>query len=161
MRGSDDAASNAAGPAEPGAVTPSPVAPSPVAQWKRVSALIAAALVALLPKCPACWSVYAGLSSLLGVSFVLDLRYLLPLTLASLGVALLSSCSTARRSGYVPLVVAVPSALGIWVGKFVLPNDAVLYVSACGLVLAALAARRLRSRPAALPSKLPQHAQAG
>lgn len=134
--------------------------------WKRAGALCAAALVALValvPKCPACWSVYAGLSSLLGVSISLDRRYLEPLTLLCLGVALLGVASGVRRTGYLPLWVAAASALGIWLGKFVLQNDTLAYAASCGLVLAALASRRARRRARSLAraSELAHHAQAG
>jgi hypothetical protein len=123
--------------------------------------LIAAALVALVPKCPACWSVYAGLSNLLGVSIALDVRYLQPLTLAALVVALFGVSSGLRRSGYLPLAAAAACALGIWLGKFVLQNDVIWYTSSCGLVLAAFAGRRARRASARAASKLAEHAQAG
>jgi len=129
--------------------------------WKRAGALCGAALVALVPKCPACWSIYAGLSSLLGVSISLDRRYLEPLTLRALSVALLGVASGVRRTGYLPLVVAAASALGIWLGKFVLQNDTLAYAASCGLVLAALASRRARRRARAQASELAHHAQAG
>lgn len=119
------------------------------AGWKRGSALFLAALVALLPKCPACWSVYAGLSSLLGVSIALDARYLEPLTLAALGVASFGVALRLSRSGPLPLMLALASSLGIWLGKFVLHADMLAYGCSGGLVLAALAARRTRGRPAA------------
>ena len=128
-------------------------------EWKRLGASCAAVLVALVPKCPACWSVYAGLSSLLGVSITLDRRYLEPLTLLALGVALLGVASGARRSGYLALAVAAPSALLIWLGKFVLQNDVLTYGASCGLLLAALATRR--ARRARWRSELAHHAQAG
>ncbi len=135
-----------------------------VPQWKRVSALIAAALVALVPKCPACWSVYAGLSNLLGVSIALDDRYLRPLTLVALGVALFGLASGVRRSGYLPFGVATACAFGIWLGKFELNNDTLLYASSAGLLLAAFAARRARRAQRARSaggSELAEHPQAG
>jgi hypothetical protein len=120
---------------------------------------MAAVGVALLPKCPACWSVYAGLSSWLGVSFALEPRRLLPLTLGSLGLALLSLAMMARRSGrYAPLLAGAASALGVWTGKFVLGLEPLTYLSLFGLIIASLAARRLGTRR--LSSELPEHAEA-
>jgi hypothetical protein len=151
-----DAANRSAQPeAEHGSAAP---------HWKRVSALIAAALVALVPKCPACWSVYAGLSNLLGVSIALDDRYLRPLTLVALGVALFGLGSGVRRSGYLAFGVATVCALGIWLGKFELNNDVLLGASSAGLLLAACAARRARRAQrarSAASSELAEHAQAG
>lgn len=127
-------------------------APSAVSSWKRASALIAAVGVALLPKCPACWSVYAGLSSWLGMSFALEPRRALPLTLGSLALALLSLAVVARRSGrHAPLVLGTASALGVWAGKFVLNLEPLTYLSLCGLIIASLAARQLGPRRARSP----------
>ncbi len=135
--------------------------------WKRASALIAAVVIALLPKCPACWSVYAGLSSVLGVSFVVDVRQLLPLTLASLAVALVSLATVARRSRRpLPLAAGALCALGVWAGKFELGSDALTIVALVGLLGASLAARRNDRRPARSDealgrgSELTEHAEA-
>lgn len=144
-------------------------APSDASYWKRASTLVAAVGVALLPKCPACWSVYAGLSSWLGVSIALEPRRLLPLTLGSLLLALLSLAWVARRSGrYAPLVAGAVSALGVWLGKFVLDLESLTYLSLFALIVASLAARRLGTQRAATSaagrarhaSELPEHAQA-
>ena len=128
--------------------------------WKRASTFVAAVGVALLPKCPACWSVYAGLSSLLGVSFVLDTQLLMVLTLGSLSLALLSLVSMARtRKIYAPLATAVVSAAGVWLGRFELNSELCTNLSLLGLILAALAARWLGAR-ARRASELTQHAEA-
>jgi hypothetical protein len=122
--------------------------------------------VALLPKCPACWSVYAGLSSVLGVSFAVDPALLLPLTLTSLGLALAALASMAWRTrSYLPLALGAASALGVWAGKFALNSDVLTWLGLLGLILAALGARwggRAHARRAAAPrSELAHHAQAG
>lgn len=119
-----------------------------------------------MPKCPACWSVYAGLSSMLGVSFVLEPALLLPLTLASLALALASLGSIAWRTrSYLPFALGLASALGVWAGKFVLSSDPLTWLGLSGLIVAALAARRLgrvQARAAAARrSELAEHAQAG
>ncbi len=135
--------------------------------WRRASAVITAVGVALLPKCPACWSVYAGLSSMLGVSFVLEPALLSALTLTSLGLALASLGSMAWRTrSYLPLALGAASALGVWAGKFALNSDVLTWFGLFGLILAALVARRRggRAHPraaAARPSELADHAQAG
>jgi hypothetical protein len=111
--------------------------------------------------------VYAGLSSVLGVSFVIEPTLLLPLTLGSLAIALVTLASMARRSrSYLPLAVGAASALGVWAGKFLLNSDVITWIGLFGLVLASLGARRRGPRvpapePAAPRSELPEHAQAG
>jgi hypothetical protein len=133
--------------------------PRSLSAWKRASAVLTAVGVALLPKCPACWSVYAGLSSVFGVSFVIEPALLLPLTLTSLALALASLGSMARRTrSYLPFAVGAASALGVWAGKFVLNSDALTWLGLFGLILASLGARR--RGPRAASSELPEHAQA-
>jgi hypothetical protein len=120
----------------------------------RAGALLGTIGIALVPKCPACWSVYAGLSSWLGLSYALDRALLLPLTLGCLALSLLALVSAARRSGrYQPLVCAALAAAGIYLGKFTLDSPLLAYASLFALVLAALAGRR-----AERCSKLAQHA---
>lgn len=110
--------------------------------------------VALLPKCPACWSVYAGLSGWLGLSIALPPALLLPLTLLCLALTLLVLASGARRSGrYAPLACATLAAAGVYLGKFSLESPLLAHASLCVLVLAALIGRRAESC-----SKLAQHA---
>jgi hypothetical protein len=104
--------------------------------------------------------VYASLSSVLGVSFVLDPRLLLGLTLASLALALISLASLARRRRrYAPFAVGLASAVGVWLGRFVLNSERVTYLSLLGLILAAVAARWLGTRARA-DSELAEHAGA-
>jgi hypothetical protein len=110
--------------------------------------------------------VYAGLSSVLGVSFVIDVRQLLPLTLSSLALALLSLAISARRSRQpLPLVVGSVCALGVWAGKFELGSDALTIGALLGLIGASLVARRgraprPRARQVSRGSELTEHAEA-
>jgi hypothetical protein len=111
--------------------------------------------------------VYAGLSSVLGVSFVIDARQLLPLTLASLSLALLSLASLARRSRRpLPFAIGCLCALGVWAGKFELGSDTLTIGALLGLIGASLAARRREQPVAARPalvsdgSELAEHAEA-
>ena len=118
--------------------------------------------VALLPKCPACWSIYAGLGSWLGISVVVEPRYLLPLTFVSLAlaVAALGWMALSRRR-YVALSLGVVAARGVWLGKFVLLNEALTLASLLGLVLCAFGARFSRApRVNGARSELPQQAEA-
>jgi hypothetical protein len=120
----------------------------------RAGTVLGTVGVALLPKCPACWSVYAGLSGWLGLSIALDPALLLPLTLLCLGLTLLVLARGARRSGrYQPLAWAALAAVGVYLGKFALESPLCAHVSLGALVLAALAGRRAERR-----SKLAQHA---
>jgi len=109
--------------------------------------------------------VYAGLSSVLGVSFAVDPALLLPLTLASLGLALAALASMAWRTrSYLPLALGAVSALGVWAGKFALNSDVLTWLGLLGLILAALGARWRGARArmaAARRSELADHAQAG
>ena len=67
-----------------------------------------AVLLALLPKvaCPACWPIYAGILSGLGLGFLLDHGWLLPITAAFLGLAVAALAISARnRNGYGPFLL--------------------------------------------------------
>lgn len=95
--------------------------------------------MALLPKCPACWSAYAGLSSLLGMSFVVEQRYLLPLTCALLTLSLTALGVQARRQRrYGPWLLACSAAIATLTGKFALGDDSLMYAGIGGLLLASL-----------------------
>jgi hypothetical protein len=125
-----------------------------VALLSRAGALLGTVGVALLPKCPACWSVYAGLSGWLGLSIALDQALLLPLTLVCLALTLLVLANGARRSRRsAPLACAALAAVGVYLGKFSLDSPVLAHASLCVLVLAALLGRRAESC-----SKLAQHA---
>jgi len=102
---------------------------------------------------------------MLGVSFVLEPVLLSALTLTSLTLALASLGSMAWRThSYLPLVLAVASAFGVWAGKFALNSDVLTWLGLSGLILAALAARWLGRVHARAKherrSELAEHAQA-
>ncbi|HJZ97316.1 MAG TPA: hypothetical protein VKE70_12480, partial [Candidatus Solibacter sp.] len=64
-----------------------------------------------LPKlmCPMCWPAYAGVVSALGLGFLISTKYLLPLTVAFLGItAAARGFRTSRRHGYGPLWLEAP-----------------------------------------------------
>lgn len=131
-----DAIADVLGSAPP----PSP----PRSSWSsRASgfAVVPGLLLALLPKvtCPACWPAYAGVLSALGLSFLLQTTWLLPLTLASLGGMLAVLAWGARRGrGLWPVLLGTAASLVAVVGKFVLEKDVLLYTGIALLVIASM-----------------------
>ena len=99
---------------------------------------IAAALLPALA-CPACWPAYAGALSALGLGALSSVRYLLPLNLVLLGVALAAlGIGARRRRGYGPLLLGGAGTAGVLVAKFLLANDALVYSSAALLLAASV-----------------------
>ncbi len=86
--------------------------------WRQSILAVPSIGVSVLPKlaCPACWPAYAGLLTSIGLGFLISVRYLLPLTIAFLVLALAAMLFRARdRRGYGAflLVVAADSAICI------------------------------------------------
>jgi mercuric ion transport protein len=95
--------------------------------------------VSILPKlaCPACWPAYAGLLSTVGLGFLISTVYLLPLTVASLVLALAALVFRAnKRRGYGPFVLGFVAGGGVLLGKFALESILTVY-SALGLLVIA------------------------
>ena len=93
-------------------------------------AVLPAIGVAMLPKlaCPACWPAYAGLLSSIGLGFLTQTAYLLPLTVAFLIVAVGALGVRARsRHGFGPFVTGLIAALVVIVGKFQFESDPAMY----------------------------------
>ncbi len=123
--------------------SPSVAATSPVGPRSASQLLVAAPGIgmALLPKvaCPACWPAYAGLLSSVGLGFLLETRYLLPLTGTFVGLALGSLAWRAdRRRGLGPFLLGTAAAAVLFVGKFVYEIDAATWVGVSVLVAASL-----------------------
>ena len=100
-----------------------------------------AAGVAILSKfaCPACWPAYAGLLGALGLGFLLETRWLLPLTAASLALALFTLAFRARRRrGLAPFALGLAAAAAVLGGRFALGSDAVMYGGLAALVTASI-----------------------
>ncbi len=96
---------------------------------------------ALLPVgvCPACWPAYAGLLSSLGLGFLLETTYLLPITAVLFLAALVSLAHRAReRHGYRPLILGSAAATLALLGKFAASSDLLLYTGLALLVGASL-----------------------
>ncbi len=113
---------------------------------------IPAAVASMLPVlgCPLCWAGYAALLSSLGLGFLASARYLFPLTIALLGIALAGLAIQARRQGLMPIMLASVASVAIMVGKFVLDLSAATYAGVAPLLLAsALSVVRGRKVPSA------------
>lgn len=122
--------------------------------WHRVGAMLPSIGVAFLPKvaCPACWPAYAGVLSSLGVSFLIDTRYLFAFTAAFLVVALfMLGFRARRRRGYGPLALGALASTVLLVGKFYFESDPAMY-GALGLLVAASLWNSWPHRQAASPA---------
>jgi mercuric ion transport protein len=99
---------------------------------KSVLAAAPGVAIALLPKvfCPACWPAYAAALSAVGLGFLMQERYLLPITIAALGLATLGIAHRARqRRGFAPVVVAAVGAVGLVVSKFFFDSTLATYAA--------------------------------
>lgn len=109
--------------------------------WKSSLAAAPGVAFAFLPKlvCPACWPAYAGLLSSIGLGFLLDRGYLLPLTAVFLAVAVGTLAFRARtRGGYGPFAVGLAAASVVLLGKFAFDSTAAMYGGIAGLVAASI-----------------------
>lgn len=113
----------------------------PASGWR--SSLVAApgVVFAFLPNliCPACWPAYAALLSSIGLGFLLNQRYLLPLTTALLALAVGALAFRApRRRGYRPFALGLAAAVFVLAGKFAFDSDPAMYGGIAGLVAASI-----------------------
>lgn len=116
--------------------------------WLAAAGIPASGLAAL-PACPACYPVYAGILSALGVT--LDPGAHLALTGGLIAVALGALGFRARaRWGLAPFAVGVGAALVVAAGKLLLGSDPLAYAGATALAGAGIwnAWPRGRSAPA-------------
>ena len=108
-------------------------------RWRQSILALPSIGVSALPKlaCPACWPAYAGLLSSIGLGFLISVRYLLPLTVAFLVLALAAMLFRAKdRRGYAPFLLAVLAASGVLLGKFSWDSRPTVY-GAIGLLVVA------------------------
>jgi hypothetical protein len=107
--------------------------------WWRFLAPLPGVGAGVLPVgvCPACWPAYAGILGSLGLGFLLDSAYLLPLTIVLFGLALLPLALRAR-GGRGPLALGVTSALVVLSFKFLRESDPLVYAGLAGLLIASL-----------------------
>ncbi len=124
--------------------------------WKHSLGVLPAIGIGLLPKvmCPACWPAYTGLLSSLGIGFLPTTPYLMPLTFASLTLAVGGLVFSARRrNAFSALAVGVLGAVLVMVGRFALQSSGVLYggiAMLCGASLWNAWPKRVRTAPAEL-----------
>lgn len=119
------------------AVEPAPVVPG----WRRVLAVLPSLGLAAVPigACPICFAGTVGVLGALGFGFLLDTRFLIPITGAALLLALASLAWRARsRQGYGPLALGIVGAVLLIVGQFVNGNLPTTVIGATALLVAAL-----------------------
>jgi len=109
--------------------------------WRTSLAAFPGISVSLLPVgvCPTCWPLYAGILSALGVGFLLQASYLLPLTAVFLLIAVggLAYKAPSRR-GYGPFTLGVAASAAVIAGKFIFEASAVVYSGVVLLLSASL-----------------------
>jgi mercuric ion transport protein len=129
-------------------------------QWKRSFVAAPGIVLSVLPvgMCPACWPLYAGALSSLGLSFLLSSVYLLPLTALFLLVSVFTLAFRARtRRGYGPFAVGlVATTLILW-GKFSLESNVLAYAGVGLLISSSL----WNSWPRPAAGQCPQCAPSG
>lgn len=109
--------------------------------WPTSLAAVPGIGAAFLPKlvCPACWPAYAAVLSSMGLGFLLETAYLVPLTLLFLGLALVGLGFRARaRRGYGPFAAGLLASVLVMIGKFGFESAPAMY-GGIGLLVAASA----------------------
>lgn len=109
--------------------------------WRSSLAALPGIGAALLPVgvCPACWPAYAGLLSTLGLGFLLNTTYLLPVTALFLLIALGALAFRAgTRRGYGPFVAGLAASTAVLIGKFSIASNAAMYGGIVLLIAASL-----------------------
>ncbi len=115
---------------------------------------IPAAALAALPFCPACYPLYAGLVSSLGLTAFLDPGAQTGLTLVFLAIAVGALAFRARlRRGYRPLILGIGASLLVLAGKFGLGWNAITYTGVALVVGASV--WNVWPRKAAAPASRP------
>lgn len=105
------------------------------------SAWLPAVGIAFLPKliCPACWPAYAAIVGAVGLSFLTQVQYLLPITaIVLLFMLALLAWQGPVRHGYGPLLLALVSSAGLLMGKFYYDATSVAYISGVLLFVACI-----------------------
>ena len=75
----------------------------------------------------------------MGLTFLLDTVYLLPLTIVFLGVSVGAlGIHANNRRGYGPFVLGLFSGIILLVGKFFVESDIAMYASLVGLIVASV-----------------------
>ena len=119
----------------------------------RQLSLIPPILLALLPRlvCPCQLPAYASLLSSMGLTFVLQTTYLLPLTAMFLTFAVGGLAVGAdKRQGLAPFWLGLFAALAMMLGKFYFESAGIVYSAITLLILASL----WNAWPGSPPSKI-------
>jgi len=98
-------------------------------------------VVSVLPfgGCPACWPIYGGVLSSVGMGFLLSSRYLFPLTAIFLSLTLLLLGSRAiTRHGYGPLLLGVAGSPLILSGRFLFEFNMLAYIGVAVITASSL-----------------------
>ncbi len=89
--------------------------------------------------CPACLPAYAGVLSSFGLGMILEKRYLLPLSVFFLALAMGALAYKAKeRRGYGPLWLGILASGLILAGKFALNITWLVYLGAFSLLMASI-----------------------
>ena len=100
---------------------------------------IPAAALAALPLCPACYPVYAGILSALGLSALSNTMVQSLLTVLFLVVANAALLYRARsRRGYGPFALGAAASVVLVFSKFIMGSDSITYAGVGVLVIAGL-----------------------
>ncbi len=105
--------------------------------WRSIAAVLPAIGIGFMPKviCPLCWPAYAGLLSAAGLTFLMEDRWLLPISALCLLAALAALAWKARsRRGYGPLALGTLSSAAILFGKFATDSNSLAYAGIAMLV---------------------------
>lgn len=115
--------------------------PDPRARWFTLFGALPGLGAAMMPvgACPACWPLYGGWLGSLGLAFLLDATYLLPLTALFLSLAVASfAYRAATRRGYGPFRLGLVGVGLILLGKFLAATSTLVYAGLTLLVAASV-----------------------
>lgn len=107
-----------------------------IANVRRFFVAVPAVVISLISHagvCPACWPLLGGLMSSLGVTFLFETRYLLPLMIGCLALAV-GALSYGARRDYRPVALGIAASVLVLIGRFVVDAALVTIVGACLLV---------------------------
>ncbi len=108
---------------------------------KRILIALPGIGAALLPNatCPACWPIYAGILSSLGLGFLMTGPYFYLFIGILLSISLFSLGYKAKtRRGYAPFIIGLIGAAIILAGKYYSLSEYIFYTGAVLLIIASV-----------------------
>jgi len=102
---------------------------------------VLASLVATTPvlTCPACWPLYAGVLSSMGINFINYTPYIFPVTIVMLIISLFSMVWKAKlRHGFGPVILGSAASALLLIGKFYIDNNVLFYGGTFLLIMASI-----------------------